>query len=208
MFADKQLRKQALEKYSKCKWGSSITGTALLTLSASFFLLLPTPVWASNYFFCTKDSSYVYLGDSLQKVTQSCGEPSDRSTSKRHSTSQIERWIYSKTIHPKKSNEQIKSSEHAINITFMVDFKKATVKDIVVGHHKLLSSDLCQKLSPIHVGDSQYQVRSICGEPLHKQILHIKNPGPKETITTFRYDSISGPTTMKFHNDKLVKIDS
>lgn len=166
-----------------------------------------TGATASNYFYCTKGSGYVTLGDAVTKVDQLCGKPTQTemiNLKTAASSSDTTRWFYAQM----RQGTTGRYSETIGQESFLIDFQNGVVKTLTVNGQKVTSTTLCSRITPVAIGDSSAQVWRTCGSPRYKRLYRSnqKASATPEQAIVYIYQSLSGTTTLTFRQLKLVEI--
>ncbi|MCP4476006.1 MAG: DUF2845 domain-containing protein [Gammaproteobacteria bacterium] len=166
-----------------------------------------TDAMASDYYYCSKSGSYVNVGDTLAKVENLCGKPTQTAIvnlRNPHASTETTRWVYAQMT-------RVAGQRHSETLgseSFLIDFENGVVKDIMIHGNKVPSTNLCSHLKTIAVGDSISRVWSTCGSPRYKRLYHSKQKtsATPEQAVVYRYTSLGSTTTLIFRQFKLVEI--
>ncbi|MGD9108356.1 MAG: DUF2845 domain-containing protein [Gammaproteobacteria bacterium] len=163
---------------------------------------------AANYYFCDKTNNYIYLGDSIARVKQMCGDPitSITKVSQAANIIKVTRWTYNVT--PSKPYTEYKLNPDKGILTFDFDKNHRLVQILLKGK-QLQQTTACLYQQPIKIGDSSFMVVNRCWMPNSIQHLTIKllqNRSNIQTILTYQSSSYMPTTTLIFQNNKLTSI--
>ncbi len=169
---------------------------------------IATDAMASDYYYCTKSGSYVNVGDTLAKVENLCGKPTQTAIvnlRKAHAAAtETTRWVYAQMT----SSGVRRHSEAFGSESFLIDFQNGVVKEIMLDGKKVTSTNVCSHLKTIAVGDSMARVWSTCGSPRYKRLFRSRQQtsATPEQAVVYRYTSLGSTTTLIFRQFKLVEI--
>ncbi|MBU0456184.1 MAG: DUF2845 domain-containing protein [Pseudomonadota bacterium] len=171
------------------------------------FLCSFPPLFAADYFYCSKSLDYAHLGDSITHVRQICGEPVSESTKtvQPYLSRDIERWVYDFQPNSALLTGTFKAKKSAL----VVEFYHGKVIHIEVEGQSVESTDYCRPDLPIQIGNTTLEVYNACRYASVRETVQQKVPlaSEKQTILTYSTDSYSPPTHFYFQKNKLVQID-
>lgn len=173
----------------------------LLTLIAFFMTS------GSFAFFCPTNFKQIDIGDTIDKVTQTCGKPNATKESKSPIVDENvpQEWTYYVNV---SSNNFIGNMQNQGSIKMTVSFDKdGKAINISVNGVGMGNAGMCS--STIQVGSSRDQVKSACGDPafINKQApsatATATTPG-ENTTTIYEYQS-NPPVKLIFNNGILTE---
>lgn len=170
-----------------------------LILTSLFCVTLGSTAWGSSSFFCSHSNKYVQLSDTIDTVIQTCGIPNQTKNQVKKNQSQsvnVFQWIYN--FHYQGSSPHRTEQASAL----IINFVKLKVVSIVENGAPVSSTSFCGPRHTIKVGDSNFTVRQLCGNPSIMQHIqqHVQQPPVTQTVFTY------GNTQLSFENERLVSI--
>jgi len=172
-------------------------GCSRMVCISLFIFLLVTLSPLSHAFFCPNNFSQIEMGDTIDKVTATCGKP-DKEVTKDMEPVVPQEWSYyiPQTVASDTMEQQ--SGTLKTSVTFDKDGKaiNISVNGLGVG-----SSTICG--APIQLGSTMDQIKAACGEPsfVNKQQPATSSAPtqPKSKQTQFMY----GTSTLIFTDGVL-----
>lgn len=151
-----------------------------------FSLLMPISAFSLT---CPNSGSMLKAGESIQEVTEQCGQAISSNSFTNTITISGE-WIY--YITNSSNNKMTKMTilhDHGriANINIFLSGKK---------EQNVQSTNICRNL--IQIGDTMNYVQSVCDNPTLQNTLQTES----KEITELKYDGMS-PNTLIFENNKL-----
>ena len=180
------------------KFFSALIFISSLTICSSLF--------AKDYFYCNKTITYIYPGDTLEHVKQSCGEPTGSTEEDAPlKTKVIDQWIYDYQPNSAFYTDKLKSKESGL----VLDFVEDKLVKITVEGQTVDKSFYCRTDVAIQLGDHKTKAYQICPHPskMHTITQTIPQKAKKQQVLTYQPNEYSEPTKLYFQDSKLVKID-
>jgi len=179
----------------------------IFSLSVIISLLFITPLMFAqqNYFYC--NNTYIYPGDSLDKVKAICGAPLHKQ--KKMVThvkfQKAEQWIYNFQPNSGVNFGKMKTKANALIINFINN----KIHQIFVEGQPVTKTYFCRPDVPIKIGDTGPYVYELCMWPNYKQDITLKSPSAPvaQIILTYQPSPHNQPTILHFENGKLVDIE-
>lgn len=171
----------------------------------TILLILPASLYAANYLYCPKTSSYVQIGDSLEKTQQTCGSPLSK-TNAPPPQKQVTllRWTYSFQPHSGLRNTGFLRQKNAL----VIDFEDRKIVRILVKNTPVQSTTFCNSSKPFKIGDTARLVQSLCNRASKEETILQNIPdGSEQTILAYQFSSHSPVNKLYFQNNKLRKIE-
>ena len=179
----------------------------------SLILLMPLVSIGSNYFFCSKANTYVYLGDTIEKVDQACGPPSSsdiKNSTQTVKSQQIEQWIYNFQPNsgfraPLGEMSDVVFKKNALVINFDGEY----ISQIFVEGKQVYSTHFCRPDLALYTGDTRQTVIQFCSSPsVTRNIVQDQSShSARQIVYTYKVDNYTPPTQLTFENGKLISID-
>lgn len=177
-----------------------------LLIKTGGILLIGNLAWGQqSYFYC--NNAYIYPGDSLDKVLQTCGNPAKKETKTASSVKLIkaEQWIYNFQPNSGLNFSSMATKQNALIINFVA----GKAYQIFVENQPVVKTNYCRPDVSFQIGDSTTYVYQLCMWPNIRQEILLKKPGPPtpQTIFTYQTDPNAAPTKLYFENGTLKEIE-
>ena len=151
-----------------------------------FSLLAPVSAWSLS---CPNNGSILKFNDSIQEVSERCGQPTS-SHNYTHTTIISAEWVY-----------YITNPLNNTNTKVTILFRNGQVTNINIimsgeNQQNVKSSSICRM--PIQTGSSMNYIRSVCGNPVSQNTLQTTST----QMTELKYDT-NKPNILIFENGSL-----
>ncbi len=194
---------------------SRLTAVSRLYLISFIGLFVSFPSYA---YFCSGNgyNGYINVGDTEEKVIQSCGQPS--TAAKKEASSQqdntVQFWTYSNQKLVTNTNKSTGTITTNIDKSGpMVTLKIAgdKVTDISVDGRPVKTTNQCQTGRTISIGSSSSNVMLACGNPSgvttsHANPTNSAQSKEKIDVWTYNYGNYRQPLVLEFRNGQLKTI--
>lgn len=171
-------------------------------------LCLSHSLYAASSFFCTSQSNYINLGDTIDQAFTKCGAPASSKTEQTADTkpTQVTQWVFSF-----QNNSYIRTGQTVTQAAaLIINLSNTTNKviSILVNGQNVQSTYFCSPNQPISIGDDNLRVRQVCNMPTQIQTVIQNIAEPSVTRTTWTYNQeFSKPVTLVFDNGVLKSIN-
>ncbi len=146
--------------------------------------------------FCPNGFNSMNVGDTVDKVTSSCGMPDSIETTKT-APDQPQQWDY--FLQPNSSNPT------SLKMTVAFNAQKKVV-NISVSGTSVMTTPMCGSGNAFKLGDKAEDVKKACGEPSFISKSNSAGAGPEIETTTFIYNT-TPVTHLIFQQGKLKERD-
>lgn len=184
---------------------------ALFTFSFSLFIPLSGFSYSQTSYYCANTNSYVNLGDSIDQVTQNCGEPTQTKmdNSVTSASLPVEQWSYQAPFVVTAGKVQYVSRPN-FRIPLIINFSDNKVVRIYDQENEAKESYFCNPLVPVKIGDTKEDVRNLCSNPtlVENTSQQSKKKVTPQLIYIYQPNSYDRLVSMYFENFKLVKIET
>ena len=167
--------------------------------------IITTVVFAADYLYCPKTSGYAYIGDSLEKVKQTCGNPINSAQAPPpQKTIEVTRWIWN--FQPNSGNSRFGFKR--MNKALVIDFKDQKIIKIVVEGSPVQQTNYCNPFKPLKIGDKSLLALALCHRASTEKNISQQIPeGSKQTVLTYKPEPYSPTVNLSFQDNKLRAID-
>ena len=186
----------------------SLVGLAIAGLFASL------STFGADYFYCSKTSSYVHVGDSIDLIDSVCDKPSriEKIPSQQKITSTpVEQWIYN--FQPNSGFRKDLGEATEVNFqknALLVNFDGEYISQIFINWKKVYQTNFCRPDLSFGIGDTRQTVIQYCAKPsimrnaMEENVINTH----EQIIYTYQTDPYSPTTLLTFENNKLISISS